>query len=127
MSEFNLSDVLGATTVNFVGSRRVDSPTIVSSNHDASSINWVAGMSDPGEMIGCGMYQELRRLNGEKDDAYQTRLIALLANLPADVRRKIEAAGRKAGIGRANIDESNGKMNVFSTKAMWHGLGTVVS
>ena len=127
MSEFNLSDVLGATTVNFFGSRRVDSPVIVSGNHDASSINWVAGMSDPGEMIGCGMYQELRRMNGEKDDAYQTRLIALLANLPANVRQKIETAGRKAGTARANIDQSNGRMNVFSTKAMWHGLGTVVT
>lgn len=102
-------------------------PRVVSENHDTGSINWVAGMSDPGEMIGCGMYQELRRANGEKDDAYQKRLIGLLAKLPAHVREKIEATGRAAAMRRASLDTSKGRVNVMSAgKLPWHGLGVVV-
>jgi hypothetical protein len=69
---------------------------VVSAVHDLGAINWVAGMTDPGEMIGCGMYQELRRLDGETDAAYAARLPALRAALPAEHRAKFEAAGRGA-------------------------------
>ncbi len=83
---------------------------IVSENHDLSSINWVGGVTDPGEMVGCGMYQQLRRNTGESDNAYQARLIALLPTLPATDRAKIEAgmkvaATRLPGVPRAGDQE----------------------
>jgi len=105
-----------------------DAPFVTSEQHDASQINWVAGMSDPGEMIACGAYQELRRMDGEQDAEYAARLTVLIANLPPAHREKIEAAGRKAAQGRANLDTSNGRVNVVvAGKAAWHRLGVNVS
>lgn len=103
-------------------------PTIVSENHDASSINWVAGLTDPGEMLGCGKYQQLRRLAGEEDAPYQERLEALIAKLPAKVRAQLNEALGRAGYRRAMIDFSNGKAAVMvAGDAAWHGLGVQVS
>ena len=102
-------------------------PTIVSRNDDPNDINWVQGMSDPGEMIGCGMYQQLRRLDGESDADYQKRLVVLLAGLPADVRGRIESFGKKAALRRAGLDTSNGKVAVMvAGQVPWHGLGVNV-
>jgi phage/plasmid-like protein (TIGR03299 family) len=117
-----LDDVLTAT-VN--GSARV-----VRTNHDRDTINWVRGMSDPGEMIACGAYQELRRLDNEADDVYQARISVLLQNLPAEVRDKIMAAGRKAALERFGVDTTaNGEVAMFTDDedSWWHGLGTLVT
>jgi phage/plasmid-like protein (TIGR03299 family) len=103
-------------------------PRIVSAVHDLGAINWVAGMTDPGEMIGCGMYQELRRLNGETDASYAVRLPALLAALPAHHREKIERAGRGAAQKRAGLDTTGGRVAVMvAGKPAWHGLGVNVA
>jgi phage/plasmid-like protein (TIGR03299 family) len=102
-------------------------PAVVSEEHDAGTINWVGGVTDPGEMIGCGRYQELRRLAGEGDDAYQERLARLLPALPADHRRRIETAMRAAANRRAGLDTSTGKVAVMvAGKPAWHGLGVNV-
>ncbi len=100
---------------------------IVSENHDAGSINWVAGLSDPGEMIGCGMYQQLRRENGETDEAYAPRLRLLMASLPTFIRDKIEKSMKEAAQRRAGLDTTNGKVRMMSAgKLPWHGLGVQV-
>lgn len=101
---------------------------VVSENHNTSTINWVSGMSDPGEMIGCGMYQELRRNAGEADDAYQSRIEVVLTTLPADVRKRIVAACQQAAIGMASLDNSAGRVAIMSAGRIlpWHGLGVVV-
>lgn len=97
-------------------------------NHNINSINWVAGMSDPGEMIACGAYQQLRRQAGEADGVYQARITVLLADLPAKDRAKILKAGREAAIKRADLDVSTGKVAVMTAgERAWHGLGVNVS
>ncbi len=101
---------------------------IVSENHDINSINWVAGMSDPGEMIACGAYQELRRHANESDDVYQARITVILQTLPVDVSTKIMQAGIKAAKRRAGYDLSNGRVNLFTAgKLPWSGLGVNVA
>ena len=100
---------------------------IISEQHDINQINWVAGLSDPGEMIGCGMYQELRRHDNEQDAEYQTRLNVLLYNLPDEHRNRIETAMRAAAIRRAGLDTSTGRVGLVTTgKLPWHGLGVNV-
>lgn len=100
---------------------------IVSVNNDASTINWVAGLSDPGEMIGCGMYQQLRRLANESDEVYQHRLTVELATIPAHHRAEIERRFVASANRRASLDRSNGKIAVMvAGKAPWHGLGVNV-
>jgi phage/plasmid-like protein (TIGR03299 family) len=100
---------------------------IVSEQHDASRINWVGGVTDPGEMIGCGKYQILRRLNGEADDVYQARLESLLPTLPAADREKIENDMRAAAIARAGLDMSNGRANLYTAGELpWMRLGVNV-
>lgn len=118
---FSLDALLENTTYTPKSQR---GPVIVSENHDASSINWVRGMSDPGEMIACGAYQELRRQDGEADDVYAARINVLLLNLPAEHREKIVAAGKRAAIARAGLDVGNGKVNLMvAGECAWHGLG----
>lgn len=100
------------------------SPRVVSEQHDASKINWVAGLSDPGEMIGCGMYQELRRHAGETDVAYAERLPVELAKIPSLHREKIEAAMKAAALKRASLATVNGKVAQMTAGQLpWHGLG----
>lgn len=114
---FSLDDIIDAS-----------SPRILSTQHDTSAINWVAGMSDPGEMIACGAYQELRRQNGEADAEYQARIEYLLANLPADHAAKIRAAGASTATKRAALDTSTGKVAVMvAGKPPWHRLGVNVA
>lgn len=101
---------------------------VVSENHDEGTINWVAGLSDPGEMIGCGMYQNLRRLAGESDQDYARRLNEELATVPSLVRAKIETAMKAAALQRASLDTSNGRVNVVvAGEPAWHGLGVNVA
>lgn len=101
--------------------------TITRQNNGTNSINWVRGLSDPGEMIGCGMYQELRRLDGETDAAYQPRLESLLLTMPAAVREKITTAMKSAALKRAALDNSTGEIALIYTGDAWHELGTQVS
>jgi phage/plasmid-like protein (TIGR03299 family) len=118
MSTISLDDVLNATT----------GPTILSQNHNLNSINWVGGVTDPGEMIGCGRYQELRRLAGEGDGEYQDRLNRLLPTLPAAHREQIEKAMKAAAIRRAGLDATGGKIAlVVAGDPAWHALGTNVA
>lgn len=121
MSAELLSNIL-ANTPGLGGSK------INFSNNNLNDINWVAGLSDPGEMIGCGMYQQLRRLSGENDENYQKRLVVLMAQLPVNIREKIETAMKAAAIKRAGLDMSNGRVNVYTAGIPpWHRLGTNVS
>jgi phage/plasmid-like protein (TIGR03299 family) len=102
-------------------------PVILSQNHNLNSINWVGGVTDPGEMIGCGRYQQLRRLTGEGDEAYQNRLIALLPTLPPGDREQIETAMRAAAIRRAGFQTENGIVPVFTVGDNWHRVGTSIA
>jgi phage/plasmid-like protein (TIGR03299 family) len=102
-------------------------PQIISENHNTGSINWVKGMSDPGEMIACGAYQELCRMAGEEDEAYQNRIVLLLQQLPEDHRNRIIESCKTAALRRASLEVTNGKINlVVAGKAPWHGLGVNV-
>jgi phage/plasmid-like protein (TIGR03299 family) len=101
-------------------------PVVVSENHDMSSINWVAGLSDPGEMIACGAYQELRRLTGENDGDYAKRLVPLIASLPPEHRERITRAGIESATKRAGLSMTNGRVAVMTSGNIspWHALGT---
>ena len=105
---------------------------VVGEQHDLSRINWVRGMSDPGEMIRCGYLPQLRRLDGENDEQYYQRLVPLIAALHPDDRQKIEALGLDAAIKRAGLDTSNGRVNVMvavgpdGERMPWHVLGVFV-
>jgi phage/plasmid-like protein (TIGR03299 family) len=102
-------------------------PVILSEQHDTGRINWVGGVTDPGEMIGCGRYQELRRLTGEGDAEYQERLTLLLPTLPREHREKIEAAMRTAANARAGLDTTGGRVALMvAGQHAWHKLGVNV-
>ncbi len=97
--------------------------TVVSEQHDLGKINWVAGMTDPGEMIGCGYRPELRRHAGEQDAAYAARIGPLVAALPQNEQDMI----RGAAIRRLGVEHRNGKVSVVTRKTPgWHQVGTVV-
>lgn len=99
-------------------------PRIISENHNVRSINWVAGMMDPGEMIRCGYMPEMRRRAGESDIDYATRILPLVDTLPADQRERIMTAA----VNRASLDTSTGKVAlVVAGKAPWHNLGVNVA
>lgn len=111
-----LNDVLANTTYG--------RPSIVSENHDINGINFVNGLSDPGELIKCGYRPELRRLHGEQDKEYAARIRPLVLALPQNEQDII----LKAAIRRAGLDTSNGRVNVFvAGEAAWHGLGVQVA
>src|SRR5689334_3133027 len=105
-----LDGILDATESTL---RNGGGPVILSENHNLGSIDWVAGVTDPGEMIGCGRYQQLRRLANESDAAYLARLRVLLQQIPAADREKIEGTLKAAAIRRAGLDTSNGRVNVM--------------
>jgi phage/plasmid-like protein (TIGR03299 family) len=97
---------------------------IVSETNDPGQLNWVAGLSDPGEMLACGYLPQLRRVGGETDRAYQERITPLVMALPEEERQKIMGAATA----RANLDSSNGKVAVVvAGEPAWHGLGKNVS
>lgn len=102
----------------------VAGPEVVSEQHDPNAINFVAGMSDPGEMIRCGYRPELRRHPGEADAAYQARITPLVAALPQEERDVIMGAALK----RASLDVSNGRVSLVTEAGAWHwhGLGVAV-
>ena len=50
------------------------SAKVISQGHDGSNINFVNGLSDPGEMIRCGYLPEIRRQTGERDAEYAERI-----------------------------------------------------
>lgn len=98
--------------------------TIVSENNDAGSINWVNGLSDPGEMIRCQAYPQLRRQVGEQDREYAARIRPLMDKIPANDRKKIMAAA----LARCGLEAVNGKIEMFAAGELpWHGLGTLVN
>jgi len=116
-------DILDAVIAN-----TVNGSSVVSRNDDVGSINWVRGMSDPGEMIACGAYQQLRRANGESDRDYQERIETLLRDIPAEHAAKIRAAGVKAAQERAQLDATGGMVRaIFAGKPAWHELGVTMS
>lgn len=99
-------------------------PRIVSENHDVSQINFVAGLSDPGEMIRCGYLPEIRRRANEGDAEYAERIRPIVMALPQAERDLIMRSAQR----RARLDTSNGRVNAaFAGKAPWHGLGVVVN
>jgi phage/plasmid-like protein (TIGR03299 family) len=109
-----LDQVIGATTGGV---------KIVSENHDVSTINFVNGLSDPGEMIRCGYLPELRRESGESDADYAARIRPLVAKLSESDRNRIMGAA----INRASLDTSNGRVNVMVVgEPAWHQLGVNV-
>ena len=98
-------------------------PVILSEQHDVSKINWVNGMTDPGEMIRCGYRPELRRQSGESDAEYAARILPLVEQLPEDERYAIQFSA----INRAALDTSTGKVAVMvAGAAPWHRLGVNV-
>lgn len=100
----------------------------VTENHDVSSVDWLSGMTDPGEMLGCGAHQELRRIDGETDGEYVPRVRALINGLPADVRAKLNAMGEQAAGNRHQLDTTTGKVAVLVVgEPAWHKLGVNVS
>lgn len=103
--------------------RHASGPEVIHEEHDITKINWVAGLSDPGEMIACGYLPEIRRQDGEQDDAYQTRITPIVMQLPFDVQSRI----MKSAINRAGLDLSNGRVNaVYANELPWTKLGVVV-
>lgn len=101
-----------------------DRPVVIHQEHDVKKINFVNGLSDPGEMIACGYMPELRRLHGEKDDAYAERIRPIVTAMPQAQQDIIMGAAVK----RAGLDTSNGRVNaVYVGKLPWTGLGTTVS
>ncbi len=104
-------------------SRQPGAPEIIHEEHDPSKINFVRGLSDPGEMIRCGYMPEIRRRAGEGDEAYQARIGPIVMALPQHERDKI----MQAALRRAGLDLSNGRVNaVYANTLPWTGLGTVV-
>lgn len=100
------------------------SVSVVAEQHDLNAINFVAGLSDPGEMIRCGYLPQLRRLHGEQDKEYAERIRPLVMALPQSDRDKIMGAALK----RANKDASTGKVAaMFARTPAWTGLGVTVS
>lgn len=101
-------------------------PRVIAENHDLGSINWVNGLSDPGEMLACGYLPEARRQEGESDADYATRL---LSTLPPDLINRI----RTAAIKRAGYDTSNGRVNLMvvvgpdGSEMPWARLGVMVA
>jgi len=97
---------------------------VLSEQHDTSAINFVAGLSDPGEMIRCGYRPELRRMRDETDAMYAERIRPLVMALPQNERDVIMGAA----IARAGLDTTTGKVAAaFVGVLPWHGLGTTVS
>lgn len=125
MTQLSFLDSVIAATATV--SSRPSAPRVISSNNDVNQINWVNGLTDPGEMIACGAYQELRRLAGESDQAYAVRINEVLKTIPENHRLQIEAAMRTAAIKRANLGTTRGKINFVSAlETPWTSLGTVV-
>jgi phage/plasmid-like protein (TIGR03299 family) len=117
-----LNSVLSETSKGNGGAR------IVSEQHDSSKINWVRGMSDPGEMISCGYLPQLRRRTQESDADYAARIWPMVDALPQRERDIILGRVIKAAVNRANLMTRNGRVAMFSAmQAPWHELGTLVN
>ena len=113
MASFSFNDVLNATESTLSGGNGgngtggASGVKVISSQNDTGRINWARGLSDPGEMLFCGGYPELRRRANEDDAAYQARLEAM--PMPAGLLEKIKAAALQ----RASLDTSNGRVSGF--------------
>lgn len=98
--------------------------SVVSEQHDLRAIDFVAGLSDPGEMIRCGYRPELRRHAGEQDAAYLVRIRPLVLALPKEERDIILGAA----IRRAGLDNATGKVAlVVAGDPAWMRLGVNVN
>ena len=99
-------------------------PRVVSEEHNPNAINFVAGLSDPGEMIRCGYRPELRRHPGEQDAKYAVRIHPLVMALPQEEQDVIMGAALK----RASLDVTGGRVSVMvAGEPAWHGLGVNVA
>ncbi len=117
----NILDAVLSSTGTYNRNARYD---IVSEQHDTNAINWVGGLSDPGEMIACGYLPELRRRAGEQDAEYQTRIDPIVGRLPQEQQNTIKAAALR----RFGVDTTTGKVAVMVVgEAAWHRLGVNVS
>jgi len=100
-------------------------PRLVAENNDLRSINWVAGVTDPGEMIACGYLPQLRRLANEQDAAYLARITPLMQALPQKTQDRIMGAALK----RASLSvAADGQVQVVvageaARRGWWHQLG----
>ncbi len=96
---------------------------IVSEQHDVTKINWVNGLSDPGEMISCGYLPAARRKEGEQDKEYAERIRPLMMAIPKEQRDKIMGAAIK----RFGVDNTTGKIALMvAGEAAWSQLGVNV-
>lgn len=111
----NLLDQIIDSAANHSGG-----PRIVSENHDAGSINVREGLRDEAEMgkqARAALATALGRAATEAE--YEDEIERMIAEQRPQL---IEAALR-----RANLDQSNGRVNVVvAGKPAWHGLGTVM-
>lgn len=109
---------------SILSAREAVAPVVLNEVHDVNRINWVNGLTDPGEMIRCGYLPEIRRMTGESDAVYAARITPIVMQLPERDRQRIMGAA----IGRAGLDTSNGRVNVMvAGQAPWHGLGVHVA
>lgn len=100
---------------------------IISQEHDINKIDWVRGLSDPGEMISCGYLPQLRRQSGETDEVYAARIRPMIEQLPANEREIILKRTIGAAIARANLNVSKGRVSMASALVSpWHRLGVLV-
>lgn len=101
-------------------------PEIVSEQHNINAINWVAGLTDPGEMISCGYLPEIRRRENENDTEYALRITPIVLALPQEQQAKIMGAA----IARCGLDTSNGRVSLMvageALKDWWHKVGVGV-
>ncbi len=98
---------------------------VVSECHDVSKIDWVRGLSDPGEMISCGYMPQARRRANESDEVYAHRLRNELT--PAQYA-ELAAVAAPAAIRRAGLDTSNGRVScMVAGLPPWHRLGVNVA
>ena len=104
---------------------RGNAPRIIHDNRNIQDIDWLRGMTDPGEMLECGYLPELRRRDHENAETHYNRILPIYHALPADVKAKLDAAGRRAAIRRAGLDTSTGRViAAYAYKSAWTKVGT---
>lgn len=106
---------------------RTNPANIASRQDSLHAVNWLNGVTDPGEMIACGAYQQLRRQENETDDTYRARVVRQIEELPPHERDKIKSTLINAANARHAIDSTSGRIAAVygNNRPAWHRLGTV--